>query len=191
MGSKSKGFWGCLAGGCLLLVLLVFVGAVLAWLYYFRGAQDQRKDAPVSSVEEPLDDIQADEVRLPDENGLSAESPEAGGQPLIPSGPANPPGQPVPFTPAKMQAAIDGILEWVEVKDDPVRMEALARRQGLSAAYELSAYCSVALAVGTQIRAGDLETVKQRYARIYPPEVVEVIARPENLEKIGRLVPSE
>jgi hypothetical protein len=90
-----------------------------------------------------------------------------------------------------MQAAIDGILEWVEAKDDPARMEALARRRGVSAAYELSAYCSVALAVGTQIRAGDLETVKQRYAQIYPPEVVEVIARPENLEKIGRLAPSE
>jgi hypothetical protein len=30
MGSKSKGFWGCQAGGCVLLVLLLFVGAVVA-----------------------------------------------------------------------------------------------------------------------------------------------------------------
>jgi hypothetical protein len=185
MASRSKGFWGCLAGGCLLLVLLAFAGAVVAWLYYFRGAQNPRSAPPEAAVEQPLDDLQPDEVRLPDEEAPTAEAPEESGQPLIPQGP------PVPFTPARMQAAIDALGEWAAPREAPARLEALARRLDFAAGYELSAYCGVALAVGARIRAGDPGTVQQEYARIYPAEVVAVIARPENLEKIGRLVPSE
>ena len=191
MASGSKSLWGFLAGVGLLLVLLAFVGAVVAWLYYYRGAQNARSAAPAAAVEQSLDDIQPDEVRLPEEESPAAEAPEEGGQPLIPPASANPPGQPVPFTPAKMQAAIETLGEWAAAREDPVRLEALARRLGFAAGYELRAYCGVALAVGARIRAGDPDTVQLEYARIYPPDVVAVIARPGNLDKIGRFVPSE
>ena len=191
MASKSKGFWGCLVGGCLLLVLLAFVGAVVAYLHFYRGAQSNRSAAS-AAVEGPLDDIQPDEVQLPEEEAPTAEAPEQGGQPLIPQGPATtPPGQPAPFTPARMQAAIDALGDWASIRDEPALLEALARRHGFAAGYELSAYCGVALAVGARIRAGDPDTIRREYSQIYPPEVVAVIAKPDNLEKIGQLVPSE
>lgn len=190
MTSKSNGAWNWMVGGCLLLVLAVFVGAVAAWLHYYRGAQDQRS-APAAAAEQPLDDIQPDEVQMPEEEIPAAEAPAEGGQPLVPPGPAKPPGQTAAFAPSKMQAAIDALGEWATARADAARLEALARRQGFAAGYELSAYCGVALAVGARIRAGDPEAVQREYARIYPPEVVAVIARPGNLEKIGQLVPSE
>ncbi len=184
MASKSNGAWNWMVGSCLLLVLAVFVGALVAWLHYYRGAQDQRS-APAVAVEQPLDDIQPDEVQMPEEETPAAEAPAEGGQPLVP------PGQTAAFTPAKMQAAIDALEEWAAARADAARLEALARRQGFAGGSELSAYCGVALAVGARIRAGDPEAVQREYARIYPPEVVAVIARPGNLEKIGQLVPSE
>jgi hypothetical protein len=97
------------------------------------------------------------------------------------------------FDPVKMQRILDASEEWPQIKTyldsgDMASLNAMARRRGFDNAIEMNLYFSAAVGIGSQILSGSHESAREMFKDVYGEAAVDVVARPENLEKVRRYI---
>lgn len=160
---RKGGLWKWLACGCVVLILLVILAVAAAVFIYYKGFEWMKGRAEQTSG---VGYLQGD----------------------TPGGQAISQGR---FDPAKMQRVLDASEEWPQIKTDldagdMVSLNAMARRRGFDNAVEMNLYFSAALAIGSQVLSGSPERAREMYKDIYGTPAVDVVARPDNLEKVRR-----
>lgn len=159
---KGGGWLKWLACGCVVLILLAVLAVAVAVFVSYKGFGWMKKQAEQAGA-----------------GYLQGDTP--GGRALSEGR----------FDPAKMQRILDAAEEWPQIKTyldagDMASLNAMARRRGFDNAIEMNLYFSAAVAIGGQILAGSTESARATYEGIYGAEAVDVVARPENLEKVRR-----